>query len=258
MNIRHVLHCTILYANEVGHPATQPLQRSVIGCRDKLKLCKKLTTWSCYLIAITCYQYSRNDFWLLALILGATGNDLRKQKVEILTFVTVFDSQSLNNFTDTLCFVDQEQEEVVDEEREDAAPEPKKAKVSLPTATTTQATENEIEAIKEKARLLVNQHSPSEALILLSLDELAKTALAAKVDDADIFEELYKQVSRNQGKINLVTVVLRVMGVEHQMQQEKPLLNREKSRRRLRNHQKGKSQHPSLFTVCTHLFQQCH
>lgn len=97
-------------------------------------------------------------------------------------------------------FCGQEQEEVVDEEREDAAPEPKRAKVTLPTATTTQATEKEIEAIKEKVRLLANQNSPSEALILLALDELAKTARAVKVEDADIFEELYRQASRNQGR----------------------------------------------------------
>lgn len=61
-------------------------------------------------------------------------------------------------------------------------------------------------------RLLANQNSPSEALILLALDELAKTARAVKVEDADIFEELYRQASRNQGKINLVTLVLSVMG----------------------------------------------
>lgn len=75
----------------------------------------------------------------------------------------------------------------------------------------------EIEAIKKKVRLLANQNSPSEALILLALDELAKTARAVKVEDADIFEELYRQASRNQGKINLVTLVLSVMGVKHQM-----------------------------------------
>lgn len=64
-------------------------------------------------------------------------------------------------------------------------------------------------------RLLANQNSPSEALILLALDESAKTARAVK--DADIFEELYRQASRKQGKINLVTLVLSVMGVKHQM-----------------------------------------
>lgn len=107
-------------------------------------------------------------------------------------------------------------------------------------------------------RLLANQNSPSEALILLALDELAKTAQAVKVEDADIFEELYRQASRNQGKINLVTLVLSVMGGKASDVVGKALVKSRKERRRLRNHQKWRSHPPPLFTVCTHLFHQCH
>ncbi|XP_062583975.1 uncharacterized protein LOC134245733 [Saccostrea cucullata] len=132
-NLRHLLHYTIIQANEVGQPASQTLQRL-------------------------------------------------------------------------------ETEDAVNEERNDEVPQTKKAKVSSASATTTQTTEKEVEAIKEKVRLLANQNSPSEALILLALDELAKTSRSAKIDDVDIYEELYRQASRNQGKINLVTLVLSVMG----------------------------------------------
>lgn len=95
--------------------------------------------------------------------------------------------------------------------REEEEIQPERAKVSV-TATTTLTTEKEVEKIKEKVRLLVLQNDPSEALILLALDELAKTARSARIEDADIYEELYRQASRNQGKINLVTLVLSVMG----------------------------------------------
>lgn len=62
---------------------------------------------------------------------------------------------------------------------------PKKAKVS-PTTTTTQTIEKEVEAIKQKATLLANQNDPSDAFILLALDELAKTSRSARIDEADI------------------------------------------------------------------------
>lgn len=75
---------------------------------------------------------------------------------------------------------------------------------SLPSATTTQATGKEIAAIIEKARHLVNKNNPSETPFFLVLDELAKTVRAAKVNDADFFKELYRQSSRNQGKINFI------------------------------------------------------
>ena len=94
-------------------------------------------------------------------------------------------------------------------EEEEEAPKMKKRKVS---ATTTKTVEKEIEGIKEKVRLLALQNNQSEALILLSLDELAKTARSAQVEEADIYEELYRQASRNQGQINLVNLVLSVMG----------------------------------------------
>lgn len=54
-------------------------------------------------------------------------------------------------------------------------PRSKRAKVSS-TTTTTQTTEKEVEAIKQMVRHLANQNDPGEALILLALDELAKTS----------------------------------------------------------------------------------
>lgn len=73
----------------------------------------------------------------------------------------------------------------------------KKAKIS-PTTTTTQTIEKEVESIKQKATLLANQNDPINALILLALDELAKTSRSARIDDADICDEPNRQSSRNQ------------------------------------------------------------
>ncbi|KAK3103081.1 hypothetical protein FSP39_016318 [Pinctada imbricata] len=97
-----------------------------------------------------------------------------------------------------------------DTEVDEEIPAPPKKK--RPSATVTKSVVKEVESIKDKVRLLAQQNDPSEALILLSLDELAKTARSAQVDDADIFEELYRQASMNQGKINMVNLVLSVMG----------------------------------------------
>lgn len=90
----------------------------------------------------------------------------------------------------------------------------KKTKV-LPTAKTTQSTGTKKEAIKQKVRLLANHNDPSEALILLALDELAKTSRSCRIDDSDMYEELYRQASRNHRKINLVILLLSVIGVMH-------------------------------------------
>lgn len=40
-NLRNLLHYTIVYANGVGQPVAQTLQRSVSGCRDKDNDCCK-------------------------------------------------------------------------------------------------------------------------------------------------------------------------------------------------------------------------
>lgn len=64
----------------------------------------------------------------------------------------------------------------------------KKAKVS-PTTTTTQTIEKEVESIKQKATLLANQNDPSDALILLALDELAKTSRSSVTNQTGSHQE---------------------------------------------------------------------
>lgn len=78
--------------------------------------------------------------------------------------------------------------------------------------TKKEATKNDLEEIKHKVRLLATQNKPSEALILLTLDELAKKAQAIDHEDADMFDELARQAARNQGKVNIVSLALNVLG----------------------------------------------
>jgi hypothetical protein len=46
---------------------------------------------------------------------------------------------------------------------------------------------------------------------LLALDELTRKAKDCQHEDAYTYEELLRQASRNQGKINIVTLTLNVL-----------------------------------------------
>ena len=58
--------------------------------------------------------------------------------------------------------------------------------------------EDAISSLKNKVRSLACQNTPSEALILLTLDELAKTARQIGHAEAESFEEFARHASRNQ------------------------------------------------------------
>lgn len=66
--------------------------------------------------------------------------------------------------------------------------------------------------MKDKIKVLCTQSQPSEALILLSLDELSRLARKVNHEDMDVYEELYRQCSRMQGKINMGNLCLTVLG----------------------------------------------
>lgn len=70
----------------------------------------------------------------------------------------------------------------------------------------------QIQQVKDKIKVLCTQSQPSEALILLSLDELSRLARKVNHEDMDVYEELYRQCSRMQGKINMGNLCLTVLG----------------------------------------------
>ena len=89
-------------------------------------------------------------------------------------------------------------------------PYKKKNKVPVPS-TIVQRSIQEQEVHKDKMRFLCTQNNPSEALILLALDELTRKAKDCQHEDAYTYEELLRQASRNQGEINIVTLTLNVL-----------------------------------------------
>lgn len=69
--------------------------------------------------------------------------------------------------------------------------------------------------LKEKVRTLCLQQDPSNALILLTLEELSRTARKVSHDEADTFdtfEELARQANRHQGKLDVPSLCLSVLG----------------------------------------------
>ena len=56
------------------------------------------------------------------------------------------------------------------------------------------------------------QKTPSEQLVLLTLDELADTARALDHEDADMYQDLARQANMNQGQFNIPTFILNVLG----------------------------------------------
>lgn len=68
-----------------------------------------------------------------------------------------------------------------------------------------------VQEIKDKVRALALQSQPSESLILMTLDELSRTSRKYGHKEADTFDELYRQASKNQGKINMTTLILNVL-----------------------------------------------
>ncbi|CAC5414983.1 unnamed protein product [Mytilus coruscus] len=98
----------------------------------------------------------------------------------------------------------------------DEDPPPKKKKKNHDllqrVADLEKSKEDNVKELKDKVRSLALQANPSEPLILLSLDELAKKARRQNDDDAETFDELARQAQRHQGSINVATLTLNVLG----------------------------------------------
>ncbi|CAC5408572.1 unnamed protein product [Mytilus coruscus] len=98
----------------------------------------------------------------------------------------------------------------------DEDPPPKKKKKNHDllqrVADLEKSKEDNVKELKDKVRSLALQANPSEPLILLSLDELAKKARRQNDDDAETFDELARQAQKHQGSINVATLTLNVLG----------------------------------------------
>lgn len=68
----------------------------------------------------------------------------------------------------------------------------------------------EVENVKEKVRSLALQTKPSVPLILVTLDELARTARRKGHSEAYMYEELSRQVNLHQEKIDIQSFSLSV------------------------------------------------
>ncbi|CAC5396543.1 unnamed protein product [Mytilus coruscus] len=105
---------------------------------------------------------------------------------------------------------------VENEHSGDEDPPPKKKKKNHDllqrVADLEKSKEDNVKELKYKVRSLALQANPSEPLILLSLDELAKKARRQNDDDAETFDELARQAQRHQGSINVATLTLNVLG----------------------------------------------
>ncbi|XP_033730384.1 uncharacterized protein LOC117319740 [Pecten maximus] len=74
------------------------------------------------------------------------------------------------------------------------------------------STSPKVSDIKERVRILCLQPEPSNSLILLTLEELAKAARSANHEESGLYEELLRQVHRLQSKVCLPKLCLSVLG----------------------------------------------
>ncbi|XP_063404459.1 uncharacterized protein LOC134687929 [Mytilus trossulus] len=72
--------------------------------------------------------------------------------------------------------------------------------------------EEVVKNLKDLVRTLCLQNNPSDSLILLTLEELAKAARRVNHDNADTFEELKREANRHQLKLYFSSLCLSVMG----------------------------------------------
>ena len=70
----------------------------------------------------------------------------------------------------------------------------------------------DVAKVKERVKALASQQDPSESLILITLDELARLSRKLGDKDMEMYEELYRQCGRLQGKVNMANLCLTVLG----------------------------------------------
>lgn len=83
--------------------------------------------------------------------------------------------------------------------------------LSLPPAASDEGVET-VENLKRKVRSLCLQNEPNESLLLLLLDDLARSASITKDKGCPLFDDLARQARNNQGRLVLASFVLNVLG----------------------------------------------
>ena len=98
--------------------------------------------------------------------------------------------------------------------KEDDEPKQKRSKTDLVDRVNKleEASRDSVTELKEKVRMLALQSNPSDALMLLTVEELARTARRTSHADADTFEELSRQALKHQASINISSLILSVVG----------------------------------------------
>lgn len=69
-----------------------------------------------------------------------------------------------------------------------------------------------VKRLKDRIRTLAMQQDPIDSLILLNLDDLAKTARRTNHEDVELFEELVRQANCHRKKLNIPSLCLTVFG----------------------------------------------
>lgn len=70
----------------------------------------------------------------------------------------------------------------------------------------------DVSKVKERVKALAAQEDPSEPLLLITLDELSRITRKLGNKDMIVYEELYRQCGRLQGKVNIANLCLTVLG----------------------------------------------
>jgi len=70
----------------------------------------------------------------------------------------------------------------------------------------------EVKELKDKVRTLCLQQDPTDSLILLTVEELAKSARKVNHEEADTLEELARQANRHQKQLDISSLCLSVLG----------------------------------------------
>lgn len=69
-----------------------------------------------------------------------------------------------------------------------------------------------VKELKDKVRTLCLQQDPTDSLILLTVEELAKSARKVNHEEADTLEELARQANRHQKQLDISSLCLSVLG----------------------------------------------
>lgn len=74
------------------------------------------------------------------------------------------------------------------------------------------SSKDQVDDLKGKVRCVCLQENPSVSLILLTVEDMAKVTRKVSHEDAETFEDLSRQATRYQAKLNISSLCLSVLG----------------------------------------------